>query len=180
MKLKLEFAGGRELDKALAAIGKAAGRAVLHRVLKRAGQPIADLAAQLAPDDPATGAPDLKTSMLVSTKLKNPIGNAEFATVMQSGGTTAAARRAMRDARRAATGGSFAVMHVGPDASRFYAHLQEFGTTHHRPQPFLRPAFDAAGPEALKIIERDLGDEIMKTAKRQEARRARLAAKGGK
>lgn len=178
--MRVRFAGGRELDKALAAIGKSAGRAVLHRVLKRAGQPIADLAATLAPDDPATGAPDLRTSMLVSTKLKNPIGNAEFAAVMSGGGTKAAARRAMRDARREATGGSFAVMHVGPAAGIFYAHLQEFGTAHHGPQPFMRPAFDAASPESLKIIERDLGDEIMKTAKRQEARRARMAAKGAK
>jgi len=173
MKLKVEFSGGRELDKALAEIGKAAARRVLHRVLKRAGQPIADLAAQLAPDDPRTPSPDLKSSMLVTTKLKNPIGNAEFAAVMKAGGSKSAAAQALRDARRDATGGSFAVMHVGPAADRFYAHLQEFGTAHHGPQPFLRPAFDAKGPEALSIIERDLGDEIMKTAKRQEARRAK-------
>ena len=171
--MKVDFAGGRELDKALAEIGKAAARRVLHRVLKKAGQPIADLAGQLAPDDPKTPSPDLHTSMLVSTTLQNPLGNAEFAAVMKAGGSKAEAGRALRDARRDATGGSFAIMHVGPEAGQFHGLLQEFGTAHHGPQPFLRPAFDAKGTEALKIIEHDLGNEIMKTAQRQAARRAK-------
>lgn len=179
MKTTVKVEGLRELDAALAEIGKAAARRTLVRVLKRAGQPIADRASELAPDDPATGSPDLHTGISVSAKLKNPVGAREFAAVMKAGGTKGEAVAALRGARREAAGeGSFAVMHVGPDYKQFHSTLQEFGTAHHPPQPFMRPAFDEKKNEALDIIKRDLGDEIMKTAKRQAARAAKLAAKG--
>lgn len=179
MKSTVRVEGLKELDAALAEIGKAAAKAVLKRVLKRAGQPIADRASQLAPDDPATPSPDLHTSIGVSAKLKNPTGAKEFAAVLKSGGSRAEAVTALRDARRASSGeDSFAMMHVGPDYKQRHGTLQEFGTAHHPPHPFMRPAFDEKKGEALEIIKRDLGAEIMKTAKRQAARRARLAAKG--
>lgn len=178
MKTSIRIDGLRELDAALGQLPKAAARRTLLRVLTKAGQVIADRAAELAPDDPRTGSPDLHTSMLVTGKLKNPVGASEFAQVMKSGGTRAEAGRAMADARRAAPGGSFAVMFVGPDAKQFHAHLQEFGTVNHGPQPFMRPAFEQKSGEALEIIKNTLGDEIAKTAARIAKRALNKAAKG--
>lgn len=59
------------------------------------------------------------------------------------------------------------------------AHLQEFGTRHHAPQPFMRPAWDAGKDQVLDDLKQSLGDEIMKAAERQARKAARLAAKGG-
>jgi len=41
---------------------------------------------------------------------------------------------------------------IGPTKGFFYGHFQEFGTTRHGAQPFLRPAFDSEGGTALKLI----------------------------
>ncbi|MGQ3041110.1 MAG: HK97-gp10 family putative phage morphogenesis protein [Brevundimonas sp.] len=59
------------------------------------------------------------------------------------------------------------------------AHLQEFGTRHHAPQPFMRPAWDAGKDRVLDDLKQSLGDEIMKATERQARKAARLAAKGG-
>ena len=50
-----------------------------------------------------------------------------------------------------------------------YAHLQEFGTTHHGAHAFLKPAFDAKADDAARYIAIRLKDEIEK-----------VAAKGGR
>jgi HK97 gp10 family phage protein len=177
--ISISVSGLREVDANLGQLSKATARNVLRRVLKKAGQPMADTAAALAPDDPRTDAPDLHRSIIVSTKLKNEVGKAEFAEVMQSGGTRAEAAQAMRDARRAAGGGSFAEMYVGPEASIFYAHLVEFGSVNNRPQPFMRPAYDQEKGAVLDIIKAELGGEIDKAVKRMLKRQAKKAA-GGK
>lgn len=175
MKSTLRVEGLRDLDAALGELPKAAARRVLMRVLTMAGAPLAERARQLAPDDPVTGAPDLHTSIAVSAKLKNPAGAREFAAVMKAGGTRAEAGRAMAAARREEPGGSLAMMFVGPGARQRHSHLQEFGTVHHGPQPFMRPAWNEKKDEALRIVRETLGDEIMKTAKRIAARAARTA-----
>lgn len=176
MKVTVKVDGLRELDAALGELSKASARSVLHRVLRRAAEPIAEKARQLAPDDPATGAPDLRTSIAVSSKLRNPVGKAEFAAVMRAGGSKAEARAALREARRAGST-SFAEMHVGPSQGGGHGVLQEFGTVHHAAQPFMRPAWEAHKEQALDIIKRDLGDEIDKAAKRAAKRAAAKAAK---
>lgn len=38
---------------------------------------------------------------------------------------------------------------VGPSKNAFYGRFQEFGTTHHAAQPFLRPAVDENGDQAI-------------------------------
>src|SRR5690606_8122518 len=78
-KSTLRIDGLKELDKALGDLPKATARNVLHRTLRKAGAPIAEEASRLAPDDPATQAPDLHTSIAVSTRLKNKAGDAEYA-----------------------------------------------------------------------------------------------------
>lgn len=175
MKTTVRIEGLRELDAALGEFKKSTARAVLHRVLRKAAEPIGEKARQLAPDDPETGPPDLHTSIAVSTRLKNPTGNAEFAAVMRAGGTTAEARAALRDARRAGST-SFAEVYVGPSKGGGHGILQEFGTVHHGPQPFMRPAWEQHKSGALDIIKRELGTEIEKT--RQRAAKRALKAKG--
>lgn len=176
--MKVSVTGLRELDAVLGDLSKSAAKRVLQRVLMRAAEPMAEAARQLAPDDPDTGAPDLHTSIAVSTKLRNPAGKAEFAAVMRGGGSKADAVAAMREARSAG-GESFAEVYMGPGKGGAHGVLQEFGTVHHAPQPFMRPAFEQHKGEALNIIKRDLGDEIDKAARRAAKRAAARAAKGG-
>jgi HK97 gp10 family phage protein len=171
----VKITGLKETDANLGLLSKATGRNVLMRVLTRAGQPIADRASELAPDDPETGAPDLHRSIVVSPSLKNPTGKAEYAAVLSEGGTKGEAVQALRDARRAG-GDSFAEVFVGPTADQHHAHLQEFGTDHHGPHPFMRPAFDEKGSAALEIIRSDLGGEVDKAVSRMRRREAKKAA----
>lgn len=172
----VKIAGLSETDAALGELSKATARNVLRRVLKKAGQPMADRMAELAPDDPNTPAPDLHTSIVVSPSLKNPVGRAEFAAVKAAGGSNAEAVRALRDARRAAAGGDyFAEIYVGPDAKVYYAHLVEFGTAHSSPEPYARPAFDETKKQVLDGIVNGLKPEIDKAIARVRARAAKAA-----
>lgn len=68
-KTTFKIEGLRELDHALKELPRATARKVLLQTLKKEAQPIADDAASFAPDDPATGGKDLRSSMLV---LSNP------------------------------------------------------------------------------------------------------------
>lgn len=174
MKTTFRVDGLRELDAALGELPKATARNVLRRVLTKAAQPIADDARQLAPVDGG----HLRDSIAVSARVKNQAGSSEFAATLRSGGSKAEAVRAMRDARRAAGGGSFAEIHVGPSVKAPHGHFQEFGTENHAAQPFMRPAWESNKHRALDTIKKDLGAEIEKTAKRLAKRRARAAAKG--
>lgn len=180
MKFNVKVSGLKELDQNLSQLSKATARNTLRRVLLKAGQPMADTAARLAPDDPDTAAPDLHTSIVVSTKIKNEVGHNEYTAVMRAGGTKAEAVSALRDARREAAGeGSFAEAYVGPEADIYYAHFPEFGTATQRPQPFMRPAFDQERGTVIEVIKRELGGEIDKAVARMKRREARKAARGG-
>lgn len=187
MKATYRVDGLRELDAALGQLSKATARNTLRRVLLRAGQPMADRASQLAPDDPSTGPPDLHTSIKVSASLKNKVGSREYAGVLKAGGSKAEAVSALRDARRAAGGeGSFAEVYVGPESgtkkNAIKAIVQEFGSVKQAPQPYMRPAFKEKSGDVITIVKRDLGAEIDKAARRAAARAAKKAAKlaGGK
>lgn len=164
--ITVSTSGFQALDKALAELPKATARNVLHRTLRKAGQPIADEARRLAPVDSGL----LVEQIAVSTRLKNKVGNAEFSGALRAGLGKAAAVSALRQARREAKGqGSFAEAYIGPARGKgliFYAHLVEFGTVKMAPQPFMRPAWDAKQREALDIIRRELGNEIIMAARR--------------
>lgn len=160
----VSLSGFRELDAALGELPKAISRGVLHRTLRKAAEPIAEEARHLAPVDEG----DLEESISVSTRIKNKVGGAEFSAVLRSGGTKAEAVQALRDARRAAGGaGSFAEVFVGPAVPQgFHAHFVEFGTEHSAPQPFMRPAWDSRKDAALVIMKEELGNEIIRAARR--------------
>lgn len=47
-----------------------------------------------------------------------------------------------------------------------YGRLQEFGTVHHAPQPFLRPAFDSNRMKAVDAMKKTAGRRIEAAAKK--------------
>lgn len=167
MTITMKVSGFKELDAALAQLPKAAAKATLLRALSKAAQPIADHAQAKAPV--LTG--ELRDSIVVSTRLANSVGKREFHEVMKAGGTRKEAGAALRAARGTLQGASFAVVYVGPTQARSKAdgikrHAQEFGTVNHPPHPYMRPAWDAEQGVALDIIRRELGNEIIQTARR--------------
>jgi HK97 gp10 family phage protein len=140
--------GLRELEAALAELPTATGKNVLRRVLKKAGQPIADAGEAYAPR--LSG--KLAQSYAVSTKLT---------------------RRQKRDARE---GKSSVEVYVGPTPHPKSIQT-EFGNAHQAPEPHMRPAWDGNKDRALQIIKDELGNEIQKAAGRLAKKAARLAAK---
>jgi HK97 gp10 family phage protein len=145
--------GQRELDRALGQLPKATGKAVLRRTLLKAGKPIADAARGMAPDDPETGGNDLRSSIGVGTQLSERQKKLH--------------KKMFKSDKASAE--AFAGAGKVP-----HAHLQEFGTVNHGPQAFMRPAWDSQQGKALDIVKSELGNEIMKAAKRL----AKKAAKG--
>lgn len=166
MSVTVSVSGLMELDKALGFLPKATARNVLVRTLNKAAQPLVDEAKRLAPVK--TG--NLRDSITASSRVKNKTGAAEYSAAMRAGLGKAAARSALIAARRANRGqGSFAQMFVGPARGKGvirYAHIVEFGSVDTSPQPYMRPAWDGNKDKALDIIKAELGNEIIKAARR--------------
>lgn len=166
MSISVSVSGFRELDAALGNLPKATARNVLVRTLRKAGEPIAEEARRHVPVRTGT----LRDSISVSARVKNKVGSAEYAAAMKAGLGKQAAGAALRAARKAAKGtGSFAEAYVGPARGKGvirYAHIVEFGSNDTAPQAYMRPAWDARQREALDIIKAELGNEIIKAARR--------------
>lgn len=147
---EFEFKGGRELEAALLQLPHAASKRVARFALTKAAKPIEAMAASLAPDDPATGAPDLHRSM-----------------------KTASVRNAGRSRSNKFVGSDQVEVHVGPTSEAYpQALLREFG---HRDRaggwvaasPYMRPAWDLEGGlKALDRIKQPLWDAIKRAAAR--------------
>lgn len=154
MKMTVKTTGFKDLEAALAKIEKrSTQKAVMRRALKTAAQPMADVARTKAPDDTSTGAPDLKSSITVGTKLSERQKRVH--------------RKMFRNDKASVE------MFVGAGPVRS-ANQQEFGNEHHGPQPFMRPAWDQ---EAMPTLER-LGQEMWSEIDKQAKRAAKKAAKG--
>lgn len=154
MATTVKVEGLRELEKALGELPRATGKNVLRRVLRTAGEPMVRDAKALVPV--ASG--KLRDSIAVATQLSK--------------------RQRALYKKMFADDKASVEMFVGV-AALPHAHLQEFGTSRHGPQPFMRPAWDANKNGMLDSIKDELGVEIAKAAKRLAAKQARLAAKGG-
>lgn len=139
--------GLSELKAALDELPKATGTNVLKRALLKAAEPIEARAEQLAPR--LSGA--LQRSVTAGTKLSG---------------------RQKKQHRKE----SKVEIFVGAGAL-VQAITQEFGTAHHPPQPFLRPAWAANKVKALNSIKELLAEEIEKARARLARKAARLAAK---
>lgn len=165
--------GFKELDRALEEFKPATAKAISRRALLKAAEPIVADARRLVP----VRFGHLRDGIHASTARGHDVGKAAYAATLRAGGTKGDAVAALRSARRGSTANSAVEIAVGPGRNP-HAHLQEFGTVHHGPQPFLRPAWDANKRKALDIIKDAMGDEIGKAATRA-ARKAAKAAKSG-
>lgn len=149
---KVRVEGLKELEKSLLKLRKdldlsrATVKGIVKRGLIEAAQPIVDDAVAAAP----VFRDDLRQSIDASGKLS---------------------KRQRRQHRKE----SEAEIFVGA-GSLAQATKQEFGTRHHSPQPFLRPAFDSNWRNVLKRISKSIADQIHKSAERA-ARKAARAAK---
>ena len=148
--IRVKVDGLREIANALhTQLPAATSKNVMQRVLKKRAKPIAATAeAQVAVK---TG--DLKKSITVSTKL------------------TKRQRRQHKKMHRDEVD-----VFVGPGSDPA-GHLQEFGSSKHPAQPFMRPAWDAHESTLLEGIGEDMWAEIEKASARL-ARKAAKAAKG--
>lgn len=163
VQVTVKVEGLRELEKALRELPRATAKRVMVRALKEAAKPLIADASANAPV--LTGA--LKDSINVSSRkpkgAKGP-GSVAFAAAMAGGASRAQAGQAARAANAANRGGSVEV-YVGPGRNP-QAIFQEFGTSKHPPQPFMRPAWDSTKQQVVDSIKAALGDEIMKAARR--------------
>jgi len=180
MKIVVSVDGLKELDRALGELPKSTAKGVLLRVLRKAGQPIADAAKGFVAKD--TG--ELRDSIQVSSKFDNKVGKAEFAAAMKAGLGRVAAGEALRNARRKAIGESFAMVFVGPSKAKskkdgIKRYVNEYGSVKMAANPYMRPAWDANKNNALTIIKSDLGAEIRETANRAARRKVAKLARGG-
>lgn len=169
MRTTFTVRGLRELDRALGELPKRTAKAVLRRTLIKAAEPIAEAARGHVPVDKG----HLKRSITVTTRppANADAGNRAYSQTLRGGGTRAEARQALQEARTTDPA-AFAEVFVGPGRHP-QAIMQEYGTVHHGPQPYLRPAFDAHATTALEIIRAELGAEIAKSARRIASRRSR-------
>lgn len=131
--------GLSSFQRRMRAIPQAARQAVVPVLAKQADQ-IAVTMRALAPDDPATSAPDLKTSIAVTGPGQTT------PPYSQPGGAAVVPENAV-----AITAGNSDVR---------YPHLQEYGTSKHGAQPFFWPAFRLHRKRALAAIKRGIGKAI--------------------
>ena len=174
-KSSFKIEGLKELEKALQSLSKATQGNVLKRAVAEPAADFAEAAAEIAPK---SDKPVLSREIKVSKpKIINP-GKAAFAAAMKGGATRAEAAAAARSANRSAGGsGKSVVTHVGPTKRAFHGSLQEFGTAHHRAQPFMRPTWDRMGRQMIDQVKEVLAREIKKAADRAAKKAALLAAK---
>ena len=151
MTVTVNLEGFENFERNLAQLQKlATRRAVARRALIKAAQPMADMAQGLAPvGDSNTLAP----SIMVGTKLSK---------------RQAPLHRKMFKGDRASVE---VFVGAGPVPS---AHTQEFGTVHHAPQPFMRPAWD----RDHKALLQRLGELMAKEIDKAVTRAARRANRG--
>lgn len=165
MGVKVSLEGLSDLTAALQALPTATQRNVVTRVLLEAAAPIQEAAQQLAPSRPAS-APDEYYHVNGAKRLRRP---GTLKVLVQEG--TKLTRNQARLVRNA--GKHFVEVYVGTRDP--IGRLQEFGTAHSPPDPFLRPAWEENKLAALETIKRRLGEEIHKAADRL----ARKASKAG-
>jgi HK97 gp10 family phage protein len=172
MKVTVKVEGLREIKDALDELPKATAKNIMLRVLQQHAEPIAAAARQLVPVDQG----DLKRSIRVlARKTGGDAGKAAFAEAMRSGASRAEAGQAARAANRSAKNAVLVLIGPGRHPQGI---MQEFGTDHHPPQPFMRPAWDRYRDALLPSIGKDMWAEIERAAVRRARKLAKAAAKG--
>ena len=125
MNVSFKFEGGTELAAALDELSTRVQRKVMREVLLEAAEPIRKAASSLAPVGPED--PHIRQNII----------------------TSVAKSSIYLDLRT-----EVAAVAIGPQGGKEgfgYGLPQELGTIHHAAHPFMRPAFDTAQGEALRI-----------------------------
>lgn len=160
--IRMQLVGAKELEANLRKLPERLAKNTIDRGLLKVGQPIADDAAARAPR--GDGKPvALHTKLAVSKTLS---------------------KRQRRQSRRKRPGERIVYIGVRPSP---VAHLIEFGTGPRytqagayrgmvKPNPFMRPAWDAGKYKALDDFGKILGREIEKSAERLHRRNMKRAA----
>lgn len=176
--MKMQITGAAELDAALKQLAedttKGTAKAAMKRGLTDAAQVMAEAARSMAPV--VTGR--LRESIVVSTQLVNEIGKEQYGAVLSGGGTQAQAVKALRDARREASGGGSRITVYVGSTERRYSHMVEYGTVSAPPHPFMRPAFDSTVEQVAGRVTESVGKAVNAAAQRAAKRKAKRAAKG--
>lgn len=132
MITRLRFEGGQELAANLADLSTRMQKGILLEALKQGGEPIR---AHAAGNAPRSDEPPHVGDHIVVGSVRSK--------------------------------GSGASVAIGPsrdfeERANIYPIMQEVGTVHHEPQPFLRPAFDSRGQQALGVIKQGIWFELLK------------------
>lgn len=150
--------GVEGVDETLALLGefpRAIGRATLRRALVKASQPVAVAARSYAPDDTATGAPDLKSSIAVTTQLIRRHRRSKIDEVEVHVGPTRAAGRAVLN----------------------YAAIQEYGSYKQKAVPFIRPAWERTKGIVFKLLASELAEEFERAARRLDRKFSKILSR---
>lgn len=148
MRVTVKVEGLKDLDRALGELPRAAGKAVLRRVARKALEPFDKAWRAKAPH--LTG--QLEESGGIGTKLTK--------------------RQARLNRKR--DDKSSIEMFSGPNNPA--AVPQEFGTVDQSAQPFMRPAWKQTQNQTLDLVKDGLGTEIAATAARIARKAARKAS----
>lgn len=148
MRVTVKTKGFKELEKILAEqLPQATSRNVLRRVAKGALEPMADVAARLAPEDE---------------------GRLAFSIDVSEGRT----RRAKTGFQRI-RGVQMAMGPASGLATLQYASFVEFGTIDTPAQPYMRPAWETGKMDALEYVQDNLWREVQAAVKRITKKQAR-------
>lgn len=176
MRVRVE--GLKELEAQFARLSASASKAAARRAAIKAMEPMRVLAERLAPKD--TG--QLAASIEVSAKATGAgaqAGKSAYAKVMRAGGSKAEARSALQSASaEAARSAPNIELFMGPARGKTKQEsikqiAQEFGTAKMAASPYMRPAWDQDHAALLKRVIDNLRQELDKSIKRAQARKAR-------
>lgn len=165
MKTTARLTGFAELEKALGNLPGAVGKRVTRAAMKKAAEPMAEVARELAPE--RTG--KLKKSIRIGSML--------------NGRQRKIRKRSMTEDEKNAVTLFMGPSYLKGDQGR-HGHLVEFGTAPHKnggqfagtdhpgtaPQPFMRPAFDREAMPTVERLKPLLYKAIDKAAKREAAK----------
>lgn len=172
---KVKIEGLKELEEALKELPKATGKNVIRRALSNAADPFVNQAKALAPVRKGHLQRGITKSRVVLTK--GDAGKKAFAEAMASGASRKEAGAAAHAANAEAGGDvTSGVIVIGPGRHP-QAIFQEFGTAHHAPRPYMRPAWEENKMPAIENIREELWSEIKKAADRIARKAARNLVK---
>lgn len=172
---KVRVEGLKELEDALKELPKATGKNVIRRALSNAADPFVSQAQSMAPV--RSGALERSITKSRVRLTSGSAGKKAFAEALAKGASRREAGAAAHAANAEASGNvTSGLIVIGPGRNP-QGLFQEFGTSHHPPQPFMRPAWEENKVPAIETIREELWSEIKKAAARLQAKAMRTAVK---